>query len=122
MPPVQPMFPNGLKLIHKGFSVQKPDENSLEQPFTRTVAVEVPNTTKLVHVSVISLDMTFGSLANRTAGDIASVWFEISNHQESRLSEGIFEFDFKAVLQNKSNAMATGPWTGGFVFEFLCFG
>ncbi len=118
---MNPLFPNGLKLIHKGFAVQKPDEDSLQEPFTRRVAVEVPNNTKFVHVAVISLDMTFGSFANRTAGDLASIWFEISNHNDSKLSEGIFEFDFKAVLQNKSDATATGSWTGGFVFEFLCF-
>ena len=112
-------FPDGLVLIGAGYVEINGNKQSLTKPISTTVTANVPKKTKFVHVAVTAVDMSFGTTGNIQPGDMASIWFETSNR---KVNNGTFTCDFKAVLQNKPNANATGVWTGIFYLELTCFG
>jgi len=116
------MFTPGLKLIDVGYAEIKPTGPSLNAPLGRTVTLKVPKESKFVHVAVTTLDMSFVAAGNTVPSTLGSIWFEITNRDDSQLGNGIFKFDLRAVLQRTSDQANPGEWTGVFWVEFMCFG
>ncbi|MEW6113928.1 MAG: hypothetical protein AB1664_17475, partial [Thermodesulfobacteriota bacterium] len=105
-------FPAGLTLIDVGYAEIKPDRQPLNSTLSHKVTLNVPSESKFVHVAVTSVDMSFGTSSRRVAENVAGIWFEITNPDDSELGRGRYKFDFNAVLQNKPDAGHTGDWCG----------
>ncbi|MFH1112986.1 MAG: hypothetical protein V1792_03610 [Pseudomonadota bacterium] len=122
-------FQNGLVLIYASrFPLPaNPEKETIPThtgPFSGTFVVDVPTTTKYVHIAVEAVSMSFGTPAGTAPDQLARIGFEVKNRDDSnaQLAQGKYKFDLKALLQNGPQHTPTGKWTFIFWMEMLCFG
>ncbi len=91
----------------------------MNSPLDAPVELKVPEETKYVHLAVTALGLSFRGGEQMVPNALASLWFEIT---KGELTGKKFKFQFRTLLQNSPAQDPTGPWSGTFWVEFLCFG
>lgn len=113
---VKAEWPSGLCLLGRTFAIVNSKKKTFQTNIEQPVVVTVPEGTKAVQVAVINADMCFGESQQPTSAKVKSIWFEVSEYDDSELAKNKFKFLFKAWLQD------SGSWTGFFVLDIMCFG
>lgn len=115
---VEPEWSPPLGLLGSTFVEVNPKKTSLKVKLTRPITIKVPTNTKVVQISVSTMDICFGTTGEKKSAPVKSIWYEIINPDYSQVSKGIFKFHFQAILEND----AQKEWTGYFILQLMCFG
>lgn len=83
------------------------------------ITLEVPKSTKAVHLAVTTANFSFESCDDPKAASLSQLTYEITKRDDSQLKDGQFECELRAILRTKDS---TVKWCGYFVLEILCFG
>jgi hypothetical protein len=95
------------------------DRSSIKTKLVQPCKFNIPTNTLAVHVSFRSVDMFFGHGLASSAKNVKSVYFEITDEDYSKLSDGIFECKVYAHLEGPTTS---DEWTPFFILEVMCFG
>jgi hypothetical protein len=118
MPPIEPKFKEGLKLIHVTYYEINEKQETGKGWMEVTVKLDVPKSTKFVHLAVIAAKVASGKCNNPTPAPLGQIAYEIIRKDE-KLSNDKYTCKFRAHLHTDD---AGAEWCGYFVLEVLCFG